>query len=303
MTNDRYELHAAIAADKFFIVGKLIENGAFVNCQNEQGDTPLHIAVQKKNSHYIRLLITNGADVELPNSEGKTPLDIARTLKPKLLKEMDEAKKFVRPGLGSLPIYQDSLRTLELIQPDVAQAHVQDSRLTILILSHISQTFNSEENAKGPSSLNYWTNAARRELFANVGIYQTECRVEGDTFIAPHVLKITNAGIEPPTLFFYSGKLLHSGYLEFTKLVTLANICNSLEINEYLSLEESIPLEPYLEYKGSDNSGVSLQELIKKHKKKVAATIRDTKINNFFISFFNALLFAVAVYLFRRCQH
>ncbi len=93
MTTDPCELYAAITSNKISLVNKLIENGAFVNYQNEQGNTPLHIAVQKGDSYYTRLLIVNGAEVDLPNSEGKTPLGIARTLKPKLVKEIERVKQ------------------------------------------------------------------------------------------------------------------------------------------------------------------------------------------------------------------
>jgi len=54
---------------------KLIKSGANVNARNEQGETPLYIAVSDNSVTKIELLLSNGANVNLQNTgDGKTPL-------------------------------------------------------------------------------------------------------------------------------------------------------------------------------------------------------------------------------------
>lgn len=51
----------------------LIENGAKVNVQDAQGNTPLYHAVMNKNSKMITLLLDNGADMYIQNKKGDSP--------------------------------------------------------------------------------------------------------------------------------------------------------------------------------------------------------------------------------------
>jgi ankyrin repeat protein len=53
---------------------KLIEQGANVNFQSGNGDTPLHRAASKGRSEFCDLLISAGADVMPLNKSGATPL-------------------------------------------------------------------------------------------------------------------------------------------------------------------------------------------------------------------------------------
>lgn len=51
----------------------LIENGAKINVQDSQGNTPLYHAVMNKNSKMIKLLLENGADMYIQNKKGDSP--------------------------------------------------------------------------------------------------------------------------------------------------------------------------------------------------------------------------------------
>ena len=55
-----------------------IKQGADVNAKNDNGDTPLHCAVQKGNLDLVRCLVQNGANVNARNNQGKTPLDLTK---------------------------------------------------------------------------------------------------------------------------------------------------------------------------------------------------------------------------------
>src|SRR6185503_551080 len=55
-------------------VAKLLERGADVNAQDNDGDAPLHGAAQSGNVEIIDLLLARGAKVDLKNKQGGTPL-------------------------------------------------------------------------------------------------------------------------------------------------------------------------------------------------------------------------------------
>ena len=53
----------------------------YINAQNKEGDTPLHIALTNKHNDMVMTLInTNGIKVNIKNNSGKTPLDLVLPL-------------------------------------------------------------------------------------------------------------------------------------------------------------------------------------------------------------------------------
>lgn len=72
-------IHAAAAkADQSLsILTLLLERGADVNARQGGGFVPLHTAAQNNDPAMADLLLTHGADPTLTNDEGKTPLDLA----------------------------------------------------------------------------------------------------------------------------------------------------------------------------------------------------------------------------------
>ncbi|MEN2998495.1 MAG: ankyrin repeat domain-containing protein [Brevinematia bacterium] len=55
-----------------------IRKGADVNSRDDDGDTPLHLAVMLNNYEIVKLLVTYGANPYLRNRQGLSPIDIAR---------------------------------------------------------------------------------------------------------------------------------------------------------------------------------------------------------------------------------
>ena len=67
-------LHDVVGEHYFKMVKLLIESGADVNAQNEDGISPLHLAAYGET---VNILIKNGSKIELENTRGETPLYIA----------------------------------------------------------------------------------------------------------------------------------------------------------------------------------------------------------------------------------
>ena len=70
-------LHYAINSP--CITRLLLANGADPNLQNEDGDTPLHRAIEEENSVFdsILLLLSRGADPKIRNAKGESCLSLA----------------------------------------------------------------------------------------------------------------------------------------------------------------------------------------------------------------------------------
>ena len=72
LTND---LFSAFQSNDLDRVKELIEQGADVNGEYYQKETPLHFACQKDSTNeIIKLLINKGADINARNSSGNSPL-------------------------------------------------------------------------------------------------------------------------------------------------------------------------------------------------------------------------------------
>ncbi len=67
-------LHVAVGKDHVEIVRLLVKSTADVNAKNDWGSTPLHYALTKE---IAELLITAGADVNAKDEDGDTPVDWA----------------------------------------------------------------------------------------------------------------------------------------------------------------------------------------------------------------------------------
>jgi ankyrin repeat protein len=70
-------VHVAVASRQKEIVGLLAERGTDVNAANPRGDTPLHLAAEADDRDIAELLIAKGADVNARNRQGRTPLHVA----------------------------------------------------------------------------------------------------------------------------------------------------------------------------------------------------------------------------------
>ena len=82
------------------IINLLFEYGADPNIQDNDGSTPLHIAVRNDNSEITELLLTNGADPNIQDNIGNTPLHIPANYKIKELLIKHGADETIKNNQG-----------------------------------------------------------------------------------------------------------------------------------------------------------------------------------------------------------
>ena len=78
----------------------MLQKGAKANSINEEGNTPLHIAMQGNQRLISSLLIANGGDMHANNRNGATPLMLAPG---KLLQDL---------GLAHIPLRKENKKTI-----------------------------------------------------------------------------------------------------------------------------------------------------------------------------------------------
>lgn len=74
--DSRYELLSAISRGDQATVFALLDQDVEINF-SQDGQTPLHLAVAKGYPDIVRMLVNSGANIHMLNEEGKTPIDIA----------------------------------------------------------------------------------------------------------------------------------------------------------------------------------------------------------------------------------
>ncbi len=62
------------------VIDFLVKQGANIDHQDEQGDTPLHTAIRHDQRVVVKYLLNKGARLDRVNREGQTPLGLAITL-------------------------------------------------------------------------------------------------------------------------------------------------------------------------------------------------------------------------------
>ena len=107
-------------------VRQLILKGAEVNVRDDEGDSPLHVAVCSGSGEAVRLLLAAGADVRAVNNRGQTPLDIARETMEDLTVHWDHTEK--RPPLEQ-PWLEPCEKIVALLEEESGEGPADNSPL------------------------------------------------------------------------------------------------------------------------------------------------------------------------------
>ena len=70
-------LHISVLNNSIKLVKYFLDKKLDPNSVNDEGKTPLHLAMKKGNKDIIELLIKNGADTQFKDKKGKIPIDYA----------------------------------------------------------------------------------------------------------------------------------------------------------------------------------------------------------------------------------
>ena len=76
-------LHVAVQVGASDIVKELLTRGADPNAKQDLGSTPLHFALVRENAKtaaIVEMLVGHGADVNAATNSGETPLTLAQSL-------------------------------------------------------------------------------------------------------------------------------------------------------------------------------------------------------------------------------
>jgi ankyrin repeat protein len=80
-------LKFALVLDKTAVVKWLVDKGASIDWQTEDGLSPLHLAAKNGNIELLAYLLEKGADLNLKDQEDHSPLDYARAYEATTLAE------------------------------------------------------------------------------------------------------------------------------------------------------------------------------------------------------------------------
>ena len=243
-------LHSAARSGSLDLVRLLIQEGADVNGQDEDGESPLHGAMAKNNNYDVaRTLIENGADLSSQAVDGKTPFHsiFNNTISHVLLR--DDWLENVLPDSEGMSITHflawSSKSTPEIFQrgqlydyADLFSAdglgrtclHLAASRGNLGVLSHLSRLASPEDVEKkdhrGRTPLHYAVQSSRAAGAIDI-LVDMDC----------NVFALDDSGL---TAFHWAAQWNNLKAIE--KLIAIVNEENhfSADINGYLHSKEVI---------------------------------------------------------------
>lgn len=141
-------LHIAVQSGNLEIVNYLIDQKAFINSKDNEGNTPLHIAVLNENSELTRCLIEKKSKINSQNKNGNTPLHLAA------LKGNFKLVKYLSKMKADVNVINKSEKTALLIAIDQQkkQPSLKQYQQITSYLTNISKSINSSALDKNNST-------------------------------------------------------------------------------------------------------------------------------------------------------
>jgi ankyrin repeat protein len=136
-------------------IGTHIEDGQeYLNCQNKEGKTPLHIASEYNKGEAIRLLLWAGADSQLKSTSGEKALHLAaKNFSAGAIIALN--REFIKgKDISSIEDYKVALETIKSYRPNSSSPNWNNYQSSLGILrSVVAQYKEQEENKLKSTSL------------------------------------------------------------------------------------------------------------------------------------------------------
>ena len=130
----RTQLHAAChAEDANEIIHLINDCGAEINVQDNNGNTPLHIASQSGNCDVITLLMTLGADEMILNNDSRIPLVVAENMGHKDTLDLLDKDFFPRAALRQArkKVLKKAIRQLRIVVVLVREVETRKFKIAL----------------------------------------------------------------------------------------------------------------------------------------------------------------------------
>lgn len=119
-----------------------------VNLPDEDGNTPLHIAILRGNHTLVNALLENGADYQLKNKEGLTPVQLA---------SQNQFKSEIHAEIFSELLFRTKEQAISLLNEKIQLESKDRKSYSILEFSHLTSTVGTTlssftKTLKGPDS-------------------------------------------------------------------------------------------------------------------------------------------------------
>lgn len=159
-------LYTAVSAGKFHAVQLLLRYGAFANCADNQGCTPLHLAAFPEfyNRECAILLLANGGRIAARDDHGVTPLDLCPSLQ-------QEQRNLVANILSAQP-YPRNTELLSLLSGSIHNANINTCSTNV---SRFFKRLNSDSRVRSKDKKSRETGfgSEMRERASSAGSYRS----------------------------------------------------------------------------------------------------------------------------------
>jgi hypothetical protein len=226
-----YDLHALIRENKIDDIKEAIANGADIDVQDEEGNTPLILALdeQEVNNETIECLLDYNPDVTMADKDGTTPLHLAAlSNRIKFIKALIEeganinARDKIRQATPLLTVldrrgHWHDIEVIKCLLENGADINARD-RYGWTALHHAVRAFYCEENVLIALLLRYNPNVTISDTWGRTAVCYMYDRNDLSDSIKGKILSLCLLG--DPRMQCLKSKKFQSGFCTTTKFPT-----------------------------------------------------------------------------------